>query len=348
LNTPVATPSAQLEFLVKLQRILNEGLFTASYKYALLLALAEISVEKNVRDDGTLHIPLEELAGRFIALYWRQAAPFRGASILKQNAGRQASAIERILAFRQYAPSLAQAQRHARWPQLVNRIARLLVEMPLWKLQRVGQDRLDFLYEEKIVEDGIVLRPGIAECFRQQYAVVQAIVQMAWLSFVQRLPDNRALLGSTGDLAEFLFGSERINLGRIVDGLRDLQHGRCFYCPGPLRERVEVDHFIPWAQYGRDLGHNFVLAHRSCNQDKRDMLAAPAHLERWMERNLGAGKVMEEILEDARFVHDLDASLSVTEWSYERAERAGALVWVERGSTLKLSPEWRTVFSRQA
>lgn len=39
---------AELEFLTKLQRILNEGLFTASYKYALLVALAELSVEKSI------------------------------------------------------------------------------------------------------------------------------------------------------------------------------------------------------------------------------------------------------------------------------------------------------------
>ena len=39
---------AQLDFLTKLQRILNEGLFVASYKYALLLALAELSVEKSI------------------------------------------------------------------------------------------------------------------------------------------------------------------------------------------------------------------------------------------------------------------------------------------------------------
>jgi len=40
-----ATQTAQLEFLTKLQRILGEGLFVASYKYALLLALGELSVE---------------------------------------------------------------------------------------------------------------------------------------------------------------------------------------------------------------------------------------------------------------------------------------------------------------
>jgi hypothetical protein len=41
--------SGELEFLTKLQRILNEGVFVASYKYALLLALAELSVERDLQ-----------------------------------------------------------------------------------------------------------------------------------------------------------------------------------------------------------------------------------------------------------------------------------------------------------
>lgn len=344
--TNAVTPASQLDFLVKLQRILNEGQFVASYKYALLLTLAEISVERTVRPDGTLHISLPELADRFITLYWRHTAPFKSGALLTQNLGRQASAITLIAAFRgECASTLAQAKRHVRWPKLVKQIARILEEMPLWKLQTVGRQTLDFLYENRLIEKGVVLRAGIADCFKQQYPVVQAVVQMAWLTYVQRLPNNRVLLGSTGDLAEFMFGAERMNLGRIVDGLRDMQASRCFYCHGSLRDRVEVDHFIPWVQYGRDLGHNFVLAHKSCNQNKRDMLAAPVHLERWLDRNLSQGSTMQDILDGARFVYDLDASLSVAEWSYERAEKAGALVWMEMGRSKPLTGEWRDLFS---
>jgi hypothetical protein len=39
------TPDEQIQFLVKLQRLLDEGLFVASYKFALLLALADLSIE---------------------------------------------------------------------------------------------------------------------------------------------------------------------------------------------------------------------------------------------------------------------------------------------------------------
>ena len=340
------TPSAaeQLEFLGKLQRILNEGQFVASYKYALIMSIAELCVEKAQSVNGTLYLPLQEIAERFVALYWRQAAPFAGGHFLRHNSGGEASAVSRIRAFQERAPTLSVARRDRRWPALIRSICRLLVEMPLWRLQLVGADRLDFLYKEELVDDGILLRPGVARSFREQFPVVQALVQMAWLTFVQRLPANQALLGSTGDLVDFLFGSERSALKALVGGLRDLQHGDCFYCRGRMHEKVAVDHFIPWSRYPRDLGHNFVLAHDSCNVDKRDMLAAPAHLERWVDRNVRDEVAIRQILEEARFMNDLDATYTVTEWQYEMTERAGGLVWVaKKGVTERLTNAWRDI-----
>jgi hypothetical protein len=227
---------------------------------------------------------------------------------------------------------------------LVGHIRRLLVTMPLWKLQRVGSDRLDFLYEERLIAGEIVLRPGIADCFKQQFMIVQAVVQMSWLNFVQKLPPNRNLLGATGDLAEFLFGAERAGLRTIVDGLNELQANLCFYCSRRMQEAVAVDHFIPWSRYPRDLAHNFVLAHATCNAAKRDMLAATPHLERWVERTIAQSATLTQIFECARFVHDADASVSVTEWSYENAARSKSLVWVRGKETCALSEEWRRLF----
>ena len=342
----MTAPIGELEFLTKLQRILNEGLFVASYKYALLLALAELSVEKPIAQDGTLLIELDELAERFITLYWRQVAPFGTAAMLAQNTGRQANVVSKIAAFKTHAPTLAVARRHARWTQLVRGVGRLLVEMPLWKVQLVGRERLDFLYEERLVAGGIVLRPGIAACFCAQFNIVKALVQTAWLTFVQQLPTNRPVLGSTTDLAEFLFGAERAGLTVIAAGLRDLQMGSCFYCGTALREASAVDHFIPWSRYPLDLGHNFVLAHASCNHDKRDMLAATGHLERWIRRNDAEDKTLSQVFSAARFPFDADASSSIALWAYENAERAQALLWVRcRGHTSRLSGPWRDWFS---
>ena len=43
---PAPSPSAQVAFLRELQRLLDEGQFTATYKFALLLALADLAVER--------------------------------------------------------------------------------------------------------------------------------------------------------------------------------------------------------------------------------------------------------------------------------------------------------------
>jgi hypothetical protein len=69
---------------------------------------------------------------------------------------------------------------------------------------------------------------------------------------------NGPALGATGDLEEFLFGSERADLSGMRPGLRELQAGRCFCCAREMTQPADVDHFIPWAPV--DLGHNFVLA----------------------------------------------------------------------------------------
>ena len=47
----MASPEQEIEFLTKRQRVLREGAFVATYKYAFLIALAEVSVDCSaVRD----------------------------------------------------------------------------------------------------------------------------------------------------------------------------------------------------------------------------------------------------------------------------------------------------------
>jgi hypothetical protein len=79
--------------------------------------------------------------------------------------------------------------------------------MPLWKLQTVGSERLDFLYENAGAGTKITLKPGVAYCFRKHYPLIADLVKGAWARYVRRF--NTTLLGTTSDLHEFLFGSER-------------------------------------------------------------------------------------------------------------------------------------------
>lgn len=56
-----------LAFLVKLQRLLSAGDFTATCKYARRIALASIAVEQGHDDVRVLDIPMRLIAEKFVA-----------------------------------------------------------------------------------------------------------------------------------------------------------------------------------------------------------------------------------------------------------------------------------------
>ena len=340
------TPSAdeQLRFLQNLQRILEEGLFTASYKYALLLSLADLAVEKG-DDSGTeLPISLDDIAERFIRYYWRQARPYPRAAgseaeTLLQNTGKQAAIITFVS---HHAHStLVDVMRDRRaWRALLAATRGRIENQPLWKLQRVGDDVLDFLYPHELTNGRIELRPGVAFCLRRFHALVYDLVTAAWVRFVRELRPNQKLLGQTSDLAEFLFGTERADLKCFRPILLDVQKGACFYCARRLTASAEVDHFIPWARYPVDLGHNFVLADPACNNQKRDRLAAVPHLERWVQRNADHHEILAERFAEKRIVHDAATSLGVARWAYAQAHDARALAWERANLLVPISADW--------
>jgi hypothetical protein len=105
------TPAEQIRFLTNIQRLLPEGLFTATYKYALIAALADLSVESG--DDSGRRLPLSTfaIAEKFIEYYWRHATPYatvNDARVLRQNTGNTAKIISLILeAQEQHGDSLA-------------------------------------------------------------------------------------------------------------------------------------------------------------------------------------------------------------------------------------------------
>jgi hypothetical protein len=98
-------PEFQLAFLNKIQRLFAEGDFTASYKYALLIAIADIAVESGRDDDQPLAVPHRRLGEKFIELYWQQSSPYKtlksnDSGVLYQNHGTQAAIIKAIQVFR--------------------------------------------------------------------------------------------------------------------------------------------------------------------------------------------------------------------------------------------------------
>jgi hypothetical protein len=351
----MAAPSSdeQVKFLLHVQRLLAEGSFVATYKHALLLSIADICVERGDDSGGRLRITTDELVEKFISYYWRQTVPYhpsgRAGGVLKQNTGRQAAIIAAILNAREaYGGSLVRfKENRAAWKKLKKIVAETIRVMPLWKLQTLGRNRVEFLYEHDPQEGHeIMLKEGICFCFRLFYGLVHELVRGAWLRFVRGVNENRLLLGDASDLSDFMFGSSRAPLHVYRPILMEYQSGRCFYCLRPLGDKTDVDHFIPWSRYPVDLGHNFVLAHGTCNNQKSDRLAAVEHLERWCELNEQHGDDLSRDFGERNIIYDQLTSWRITSWAYSQAQAAGSLVWVRGTELISLSPVWRQIVER--
>jgi len=350
---PPPSEREQLIFLTNLQRLLSEGQFVATYKYALLLALTDIAVEQGDDSGKSMTICTKHIAEKFVQYYWQQTVPYpvanqavdsRGSGILRQNTGNQAAIISYISAVRATYPMLTDLRRSATaWGTLVRRVDRVVRVMPLWKLQTVGRQSFDFLYENRMAGNSIELRPGVVFSLRRFYPLINDLVRGAWARYVRET--NQRILATTADLSEFLFGSERSNLAEARPLLRDSQEGNCFYCERPLSGVAHVDHFIPWARYRADLGHNFVLAHCACNLQKGNKLAASEHLCRWVERNRAQRAFLAEEFDRRKIVHNLEASEKVAAWSYSQAAGAGALAWLRGDQLVPVAQSWLEVLA---
>jgi hypothetical protein len=290
-----------LGFLGRLERLLSAGRFTGTYKFALLLSLSNIAVEKGDDSGRPMRVDLDDVARQFIALYWNVARPYpRLNVVLKQN--REASKPSRMITL------IGEQARHSesryrRWREyqgdmqgLVRDTRRTMARDVLYRLQVVGTQRGErsqpFLYDHpptaaecaRLRE--IELKPGVAASMRRLHGVIVSMVQARWALWVR---ENNEQLGPDRQLESFLFGPTRTAVSVYAERLHRLQGGRCFYTNQRLSlagpNAGEVDHFIPWARYPFDSPFNLVLASRKENNRMRDELKPEVLRQRWLARN---------------------------------------------------------------
>jgi 5-methylcytosine-specific restriction endonuclease McrA len=291
-----------IRFAEKIIEILDEGRFVATYKFAVLLALMDLCFEKNVSSGmAPDSLTTRQLAEKIIEIYWLHTVDYHSIlAVLRQNTNGQAEIPAAILRFRRenvFDPgiSLHRARIAAArdYERLVRSVEWTLIEMPLPRLQTVGLSRDPFIYEINWNEnvryrdvrgnfDNLIrFKPGAGECFIQLNGLLRPFIQKKWASMVARI--NKL---QENQLEDFLFGVERISSARIRGGLWEIQGKTCFYCADRIPEpiRGEVDHFLPWSRYPDNGIENLVVAHKRCNSEKRDFLAATDHVERWKSR----------------------------------------------------------------
>ncbi|MBI2892686.1 MAG: HNH endonuclease [Deltaproteobacteria bacterium] len=342
--------------------LLDEGSFSATYKYALLMALLDLCLEKmSGRGVPPETVTTRQLAEKVVELYWPHAAPYRGQHVLRQGGVRQGNQAEIVSAIAAHRAGVARDPDQPvfrarladpeRFEKLVRFVEWKLIEMPIPRLQWVGPEEIRFLYEyawtkhvrqsevsayqrgaPRTFDNRLLLRAGVAENLVRLNGLLRPLLHREWARMVaamNRLPES--------ELDDFLFGATRVPLDPVRAPLLSLQAGRCFYCQTRLSGPSEVDHFIPWARYPNNGLENLVVAHARCNNRKRDFLAAARHVENWSGRARAHASDLEVVASELDWERDPSRSRSVAVAIYSRLpeearlwERESELVAMER------------------
>jgi HNH endonuclease len=322
--------------------ILEEGGFSATYKFALFTAILDLCIEKST-GHGTPPETLttRQLAFKVVDLYWNQVTPYGTIGTLRQGGGRgeQATILWHIEEARARWADLATTSTYRasrahplEFTDLIDFVEWKLIEMPIPRLQVLGRQQDQFLYEYNWPQDGrrsavtayqqgnesafdnrLLLKPGVAGQLVRLNGMLRPLFHREWAAMVARM--NKL---PEAELERFLFGSERTPLEAVRRPLRDLQDNRCFYCDGTIAGAADVDHFMPWSRYPDDGLDNLVAAHPKCNNSKRDFLAAAEHVERWAERWRQRSAELADLAHAAGWPRDLARSRSVTAAIYLR------------------------------
>jgi hypothetical protein len=334
--------------------VLEDGHFSATYKYAVFLALTDICIESGIQPDQTVSFTTRQLAEHVVRIYWSHTREFANKGVLQQAHTGNHRIVTWISRYQMRAgvdstrdPSSMRDS--GAFQRLLDKVERKLIEDPIPRLQVLQNRPFPFLFEcpwtlpldrrvvTRMVREGrttpnqIHLLPGVPEALVRLNGIMRPLVQREWA---------RRVAGINGfeedDLLAFLFESPRIATSAVREGLRDIQRDACFFCERPLRGPVHVDHFVPRRRYADDSIDNLVLADQSCNSSKKILLPSERHVAKWVRR--ARDPALAKIAENSQWPRDSSRTLSVASSLYRRLPE-GSQLWVSADATITVDIE---------
>jgi len=137
--------------------ILEDGRRSSTYKLALFTASLDLCIEKKfIKGIVPESLTTRHIARQVVELYWNHVVPYRGIKTLRQggNLGQQAEIVRRILDARAKwacadtdTPYRASLGNELGFQRLVFDVEWKLIEMPIPKLQELGQHEDRFIYD---------------------------------------------------------------------------------------------------------------------------------------------------------------------------------------------------------
>ena len=285
--------------------------------------------EMSSQDPNYTTIKADDIAAKFIEIYWQQTQPLPLPSypdtdfVLNQHSSQalQATVITLIDDLSPRPKTLNALQKNQpQWQTLKKQIVDRVLRNPIERLQSVNGEDFEILYRIKDYKKGeLTLFPTAIYALKQFSTIIEELCQKIWIDTLRLYKKNQPILQGLPNLDRFLFQSARAPLNKTIPLLRDIQENRCFYCGKTLNNAPEVDHFIPWSLYQYDTGHNFVLSDKHCNGAKSNLLANLDFLKKWQDRNQIFDAEITQSMSFIGFLTDRERSENIALWAYKQA-----------------------------
>ena len=331
-----------LTALEGIQCIVNEGNWTGTNKFGLLLALLDLAplVDPEVRT-----ITAREVAEKVLEVHWDQAKQFNG-EVLRQVASPNrdnTTVVKSILELQSYATgawlSFGQAKvllPGSTWDEAVTRVQKDTWKNPVANLQNLPQiSNCQFLYSYD--KQSITLTTGGLHALISYGPALRVLIEARFVDVVQRM--NKSVFGPGLDLAAHLFGAERDMPGSTTRRrLIALQSGQCLYTGARISTKSHsLDHVVPWSRMRISTMENFVVTTKQVNTAKRDALLGPRPLAKWIGHLESNQEQISSLAKESNWPSDPQHVISAM-LSLVRSAHPGTSVW-DGETLLALTPE---------
>lgn len=258
--------------------ILGRGRKDNTYKFALARALLDYCQDHADTSSDTLSIPYAYFADKFLRYYYHQEFKFRMRQNFRPDVPPRAINILRKV-FGDAPPgdidlvdrdTVNRARR--RLGAEVFGHARSKTSLVIPRFQKIPEGSrvrdTQAFYEYDDDAQILTLTPEAFEFFKGNYLMLSKAVLAEWAKFLEKVNPSLPMLVAKIERDEAKRGS--------LTRYRNIYMERtchCFYCRCQLeRERIHVDHFIPWSYLFDDNAWNLVLACQDCNLKKSSSL----------------------------------------------------------------------------
>jgi len=294
--------------------IILKGKKDNTYKFALAKFLLDYS--KNTKETGDIIIKFKTIAESFLKYYWHQDVKYKFKHNFQKEKIPVIISLIRKYCGNDYIPDDFDKyfeKNHEIKNILLNEIENKVFNDVIPRFQPYDLDSKYYFYEHNYEKSNkkfqlkgqkeILLKESAKLFFQENYLLLHKFTILEWAKFLEKVNFTPKLISKI----ENLENPKRNSLNKFKKILEQIDQNYCFYCGKKLnKNKIHIDHFIPWSYVYEDNPWNLVLSCSDCNLTKKDFLPPKKCLIKLKSRNEKKkefkiyNELIEELYENAK------------------------------------------------